>query len=314
MPHLRQIGTFVPEESVSIAELSDYLGLSSAQVRVHTKFFGQDKVAYAGDRDLVQMLVPAGEQALSGADRDAVRYLVYAHTIQFIAPVGHRVLDRVRDELGLRNATAFALSQQHCASPLYAVRLAEHLCRDAGPDATVLIMTGEKAISPHFRLIPGTTVMGDATAACLYGGGPAGDEVCSVAIRTLGRFYRCNDSPDEVLAEYVKIYNDTVIGVMADALAGVGLDFGDVDLVLPHNVNTFSWRKISAGSGIPLDRIYLDNVSILGHCFGADPFINLAAAKKAGRTKPGDLVLLVAAGLGATFATVVARIGEGFSS
>jgi 3-oxoacyl-[acyl-carrier-protein] synthase-3 len=314
VPHLQQIGTFVPEESVSIADLSDYLGLSSAQVRVHTKFFGQDKVAYAGDRDLVQMLVPAGEQALSGADRDSVRYLVYAHTIQYIAPVGHRVLDRVRAELGLRNATVFALSQQHCASPLYAVRLAESLVRDAGPGATVLIMTGEKAISPHFRLIPGTTVMGDATAACLYGGGPRGDEVLSVAIRTLGRFYQCNDCSEELLAEYVRTYGDTVIGVMRDALDDAGLGFADVDLVLPHNVNTFSWRKISSGSGIPLDRIYLDNVSTLGHCFGADPFINLAGARKAGKTKPGDIVLLVAAGLGATFATIVARIGEGLSS
>ncbi|TDV54824.1 ketoacyl-ACP synthase III family protein [Actinophytocola oryzae] len=314
MPHLQQIGTFVPEESVSIAELSDYLGLSSAQVRVHTKFFGQDKVAVAGDRDLTRMLVPAGEQALAGADRDSVRYLVYAHTIQYVAPVGHRVLDQVRAELGLRNATVFALSQQHCASPLYALSVAEHLLAQEGPDATVLVMTGEKAISPHFRLIPGTTVMGDATAACLLGTGPDGDEVLSTAVRTLGRFYQCNDASEEVLADYVKVYNETVIGTMHDALAGIGLDFSDVDLVLPHNVNTFSWRKISAGCGIPLDRIYLDNVATLGHCFGADPFINLASARVAGKLRPGNIVLLVAAGLGATFATVVARIGEGFSS
>lgn len=311
MPHLQKVGTFVPDTRASIARLADRLGLSTAQIRVHTKFFGQDEVAVAGDRDLVGMLVPAGERALRGADRDAVRYLVYAHTMSYVAPVGHRVLDRVRAGLGLRGATAFALSQQHCASPLYAVRLAEHLRREAGPGATVLVMTGEKAVSPRSRLIPGTTVLGDATAAYLYGDGPDGDEVLAVGIRTLGRFHECGDCPPELLAEYVRIYGDAVVGVMRDALDDAGLGFPDVDLVLPHNVNTYSWRKIALRSGIPLDRIYLDNVATVGHCFGADPLINLESARKAGRVRPGDLVLLVSAGLGATFATIVARIGEG---
>lgn len=311
MLRLQGIGTHTPGSSVAIAELGGHLGLTPAQVRLHTKFFGQDKVVVARDTDVVGMLVPAGEDALRGADRDSVRYLLYAHTVQHVAPPGHHVLDRVRRELGLRNATAFALSQQNCVSALYAVQLAQYLLHDAEPGSQVLIMAGEKTLSPAIQLIPGTTVMGEATAACLVGTGAAGDEVLAVATRTLGRFYRCNDCSDELKAEYGEIYAGTLVSVMNEALGQAGFGVGDVAAVLPHNVNRFSWKQLSRGLGIPLEKVYLDNVSKLGHCFGADPFINLSDAKKGGIVGPGDLVLLATAGLGATFAAIVARVGEG---
>ncbi len=48
-----------------------------------------------------------------------------------------------------------------------------------------------------------------------------------------------------------------------------------LDLVLPHNVNRYSWSTTARLLGLPLDRIYLENVPKTGHCFCADPFINL---------------------------------------
>jgi 3-oxoacyl-[acyl-carrier-protein] synthase III len=309
VPHLHRVGMFVPETTTSIDALRGCLGLSEAQVRVHTRFLGQEKVAVADDRDLVELLVPAGEQAIAGTDRDRIRYLIYAHTMPFVARPGEPVLDRVRQRLGLANATVFGLSQQHCASALYAVRLAEYLLHDLDPADEILVMTGEKALSPRFRLVPGITVMGDASAAFRYGNGPDGDEVLALSVRTLGRFYQCIDCPDDQRAEYVRIYGGTVIEVVKEALDRAGCDRADIALIAPHNVNTLSWRKIAQDFDIPLDTIYLDNVSTMGHCFGADPFVNLVCARNSGRTKPGDIVLLVAAGLGATFAAIVLRIG-----
>ena len=59
--------------------------------------------------------------------------------------------------------------------------------------------------------------------------------------------------------------------------------------------------------GIPLARVFLDNVPVTGHCFAADPFINYVSARDAGRLRPGDLYLMASVGLGATFSAMVLR-------
>jgi 3-oxoacyl-[acyl-carrier-protein] synthase-3 len=217
----------------------------------------------------------------------------------------------VRDALGLSNATAFALSHQNCAAGVYAVQLAQYLLAAADPEAQVLILSGEKATSAWMQLIPGTAIMGEATAACLVGRGPAGDRVLGVSLRILGEFYRGNECGDELKRKYDQLYVETMCGVVRDALEKSGVDTADIVAVLPNNVNRFSWRNISRGLDIPLDRFYLDNIAEFGHCFSADPFINFAYARESGRVKPGDHVLMVTSGLGAIFAALVLRVGEG---
>ena len=54
----------------------------------------------------------------------------------------------------------------------------------------------------------------------------------------------------------------------------------DIRCVLPHNINTYSWRRIAREAGIPIGLIYLDQVPRMAHCFGADTFINLAIAER----------------------------------
>jgi 3-oxoacyl-[acyl-carrier-protein] synthase-3 len=309
--YLKQIGTFVPRTTVTVRDLGADLGLTESKVRLYRKFLGFDRVAVAPDAGIVDLLVPAGRDALRGVDPAGVRYLIYAHTIQHIAPPSHRVLDRVRDGLGLSNATAFALSHQNCAAGLYAVQVAQYLLHGADPDATALILAGEKATSGWMQLIPGTAIMGEATAACLVGAGAGGDRVLGVSMRILGEFYRGNECSGDLKRKYDQMYAETMCSVIRDALDRGGVDITGITAVLPNNVNRFSWRQISRNLEIPLDRFYLDNISEFGHCFSADPFINLAHARRNGRVKPGDHVLLVSSGLGAIFAALVLRVGEG---
>ena len=104
---------------------------------------------------------------------------------------------------------------------------------------------------------------------------------------------------------------DTMCSVVRDALDRAGVGSSEIAAILPNNVNRFSWRQISRNLEIPIERFYLDNISEFGHCFSADPFINLAHARAGGRVNPGDHVLMVTSGLGAIFAALVLRVGEG---
>lgn len=63
------------------------------------------------------------------------------------------------------------------------------------------------------------------------------------------------------------------------------LDLSKISLILPHNVNISSWRQLSKSLDIPIQKIYLKNVSKYGHCFCADPFLNLESVIEEGILK-----------------------------
>jgi 3-oxoacyl-[acyl-carrier-protein] synthase-3 len=308
--HLRRVVSFVPGESVAVESLRDALRLSDKEVLLFTRFLGLDRIATAGQLTVPDMLHCTGAAALAGLDRSRVRYLIHAHTVPHIVPPGLRHMDWLREKLDLRQARSFTMSHQSCVTALYALKVARVLLRAEPAGSTALIMIGEKVLSPVIQHIPNTTVLGDAGAASVVGLDGPGDAVLSVAHHTLGEFHQAADMSPELQARYLRSYAPTLAAVMREAVSQAGLTMGDISLVLPHNVNRYSWSTAARLLGIPLDRIYLDNVPQTGHCFCADPFLNLSSARAQAVTKPGDTVLMVSAGWAGSFGAAVLRLAE----
>lgn len=311
MTCIERAAAYLPPGAVSVREMSGDLGLTPTQLRVLTRFLGLDRVAVAGDLELADLLCAAGEDALRGIDRDSVRYLIHAHTVPQAAPGRPALLDEVRSRLRLGGASALSLSHLNCVAGLHALQVARCLLAGDGPAARVLVLIGDKAIDHRARLIPDTTVQGDAAAACLVSEDPRGDRVVGHALNVAGRFYQGLGGPGRLLDEYKKIYVNCLSDVMREAIKDAKCDPADISLVLPGNVNILGWKRMLENAGIPAGRIYLDNVRRTGHCYSSDPFINLVTARADGRLQAGQLVLLATAGLGATFAATVIEIGEG---
>lgn len=311
MVYLERVGTFLPQDSVSVRELSGPLGLTEGQVLLFSRILGLNRIAVAPDLDLADLLTAAGEDALGDTDRDEVRYLLHAHTMQHTGPPSRHLLENVRLKLGLRNASVVSLSHLNCVMGLHALQIARYLLHGAPPQHKALIVTGDKILSHRLRLIPDTTLLGEAAAGAVVGTDPRGDRVIGRALTVHGRFYQCLDCPEPLRAEYKQLYVELLGQAMAAAIEDAGCDPASIAAVLPHNVNRLSWKKICAALGVPADRVYLDNVPRLGHCYTSDPFINLAAARGGGRVAAGDLVLMVGAGMGAAFAATVMQLGEG---
>jgi 3-oxoacyl-[acyl-carrier-protein] synthase-3 len=308
MLRLRKVAPFVPHERVSVTDLRDPIGLSDQEVRLFTRFLGLSSIASAGRLTALEMLLAAGEETLAGTDRSQVRYLIHAHTTQHVAPPGLRMLDSLRDKLGLTSARSFSMSQQSCVTALYALKVAKSLLYNEPADSTAMVVVGEKVLSAPFQHIPETTVQGDAAVASVVALDGPGDLLLGSAYHTHGRFHATRYMPPELFAEYRKSYGSLLAEVIRAAVRSAGLALSDVSLVLPHNVNRFSWTVVARELGVPLSKIYLDTVPLIGHCFGADPFVNLAAARDLAR--PGDTVVLASAGQGGTFGAVVVRIGS----
>lgn len=311
MLFLHKVASFVPEHSTAIEDMQDALEISDGEVRLLTKFLGLDRILTADGLTTLDMLLAAGQEVLTDVDRSTVRYLIHAHTLQHVAPPSLRWMDVLRDKLLLDGASAFSMSHQGCVIGLNVLKAAEGLLHSEPPGSTALVLIGEKGLSPVMQHIQGTSVLGDATAALVVSLDGPGDAVLSIAHRTYGEYHQAMQMDDDLQRRYRQDYVPTVAAVMREAVELAGLALEDIDVVLPHNVNRYSWTSIARLLGLPLERVYLENVPKTGHCFCADPFMNLSTGRVEGAVRPGDIAVLVSAGQGGTFSASVIQTSSG---
>ncbi|KOV87937.1 3-oxoacyl-[acyl-carrier-protein] synthase III C-terminal domain-containing protein [Nocardia sp. NRRL S-836] len=304
---LERIAAFTPDRSVPIEELGEQLGLNRYVVRMFRNLHGFDQVRDDPAIDVFALVAAAGERVVKELpDPGVVKYVLYAHTVLDVTPSTIDAADVIRQALGLPEAEAFAVTQQHCASGLAAVDIAGELLRaEDDPSVRALVLTGEKPVTARFRVVNNTTILGEASTACLVSAGGDGDVVRSYATKTQVLL-----SDGVYLAEdLVKEFNDNYVAFLAEAVgkavdrAGVGLD--DITMLVPHNVSKLLWQRTLDEIGIDRSKAYFGNIPRYSHCCCADPFLNYATLRDEGRLADGGLYLLTSVGLGATYAAMV---------
>jgi 3-oxoacyl-[acyl-carrier-protein] synthase-3 len=301
------VSAYVPATPVPIEAIVGPRGLDLTQARVFRRFYGLDTVRHDPEAGLAEILLSAARKltALHGREH-LVRYVIAARTLQNVMPEPVSMLPEICQSLGISNASAFTVTQHACASGLLAVDLAGRLlAADGDPDALALVLAGEKAFTPTAQFIPATTVMGEGTAAVLVRNGGDSGRLLSYATCVRGEYSDWMFLTTELAVRFQQEYPKVLGAVIRAAVRGAGLELADIDLILPHNVNRVSWIRQCEELGYPVDRVFLDNIPVTGHCFCADPFINLQAAVQRGRLAPGDRYLMVAVGLGSTFSAMV---------
>lgn len=308
MTSLAAVSAYLPAKSESIAEYLRAYGLSEREIKIYKQYYGFSEIRTDPDLGMAGQLIAAGRglKELAGQE-DRVRYILQARTMPVAVPYPLNPLHEARDALGLRNAQAFSLNQQACASALMSVELAGRmLAEDSEPDALALVFVGEKTFTTDAHVLGVTAVMGEGVAAILVRAGAGRDRLLGFASRILGEFHRGSRMTPEDHERWADRYADVLGGVITSALDQAGMTPGDIDLVLPHHVNRLSWLKVLRTLQIgQKDRIFMDNLPVVGHCFGADAFINYCSARDSGRLKPGDRYVMTAVGLGATFSAMV---------
>lgn len=307
MTALEAVATYLPDQRVPIEDLAGQLGLTPMQVKLFKRFQGFAEVRMDPGGTLLDLLLAgvARLDALHGREHQ-VRYVLHARSMPVAVPYPLNPLHELCHVLGLDHAIAFTVTHHACATGLLAVDIAGRLlAADADPDALALVLAGEKAFTRDAQLVPETSIFGEAAAACLVRSGGHRDRMLAYATIIRGEFDgRLTDLP-HVAARYEREYPTSLAGAMLAAVAQAGLHIDEISLILPHNVNDVSWRRLCRRIGFPVDRVLLDNVPVSGHAFCADLFINYKTATERGLLRPGDRYLIAAAGLGATFSAMV---------
>lgn len=307
MTALAAVASYLPPRRVPIGDLADVARLTAMQVRLFQRVFGLAEVRLDPDGSLLDLLAQAVGRldALRGQEH-RVRFVVHGRSMPVAVPYPHNPLHELCRRIGLDHAIAFTVTQQACASGLLALDLAGRLlagCGDA--DALALVITGEKTFTYDTRVIPGTTLFGEGAAACLVSATGPGDRLLAYASRQYGEFDGRIATVPELASAFGKAYPRLLGDILLAAVNRAGMRLADIDLVLPHNVNTVSWIRLSRALGLPVDKVLLDNVAVSGHSFCADAFINYVTALRLGRLRPGDRYLVAAVGSGATFSAMV---------
>jgi len=307
MTALEAVAVYLPERRVRIGTLRERLGMTVPEMKVFERFFGLAEVP-RDDGSLSDLLVRAATRlALAPEQARQIRYVLHARSVYVVTPHLVSPVHDVRTHLGLDRAVAFAVTQHACASGLLAIELADRLLAATGdPDARALIVTGEKAFTTGAMFIPRTTILGEASAACLLRADGERDRLVTYVVDMHGEYDDFGISA-EMAAQYREEYPKLLAGIIQTAIERAGLNQAEVALILPHNVNTISWERMCDLVGFPLERVLLDNVARLGHCFCGDGFINYRTAVDTGRLRPGDHYLMVGVGTGATFSAMVFR-------
>jgi 3-oxoacyl-[acyl-carrier-protein] synthase-3 len=91
-----------------------------------------------------------------------------------------------------------------------------------------------------------------------------------------------------------------------DILEQHGYKADQISLVIPHQANLRIIESISQYLKLPMDRFFI-NVDRYGNTSAASIGIALDEARKAGKVKKGDLMLLVAFGAGLTYGSALIR-------
>lgn len=206
---------------------------------------------------------------------------------------------RLQHRLGLTHARVLGVAEAGCVALLQAVWLAQCVMAHEGLERAVCVSAD--VMPAGFRREVLHSVMSDAGCAVLLerGDGPcrllAHGQLCN------GWYWDADERGNELLAAYYPAGRRLV----ERTLGGLGLGMDDIACVLPNNVSLRSWQVMSRVLGLPLERVYTDNIARNGHAMACDNFVNLADARAAGRLRTGDRALLYGFGLGAHWACAV---------
>jgi 3-oxoacyl-[acyl-carrier-protein] synthase-3 len=305
---LADVAAFLPERVVPVEELGAELGLSPTQVRVLRRFNGLGEVRRQQPGEtLVDLLAGAARALPSLRGREhRVRYLIHARGVPVVAPYPVNPVHELRTLLGIESAAAFTVTHHACASGLLAIDIAGRLlARDGDPLALALVVAGEQIFTQDERLGADHRVFGEGAGACLVSAGGPGDLLLSYVASQRGELDHWGTDGIGAMERFAQDYTELLAEAMLDAVEQAGLSLDDIALVLPHNVNVVSWRRVCKRIGLPVDRVLLDNVPLAGHTPSADTFINHASAVALGRLAPGDRYLTAGAGFGAVFSAMV---------
>lgn len=323
-PAILGTGSYLPERILTNEDLEGMVDTSDEWIVERT---GIRQRRLAGDGETTSTLAAraaksACEQA--GVEPDEIDLIIVATSTPDMVFPSTACL--VQKAIGAYNAGAFDLSAA-CSGFLYALTTGASFVRSRMAKRVLVI--GAETMSKIVDYQDRTTciLFGDGAGAVVLGAGVNGSGLIYSQLGADGRGASLMQVPaggsllpasSETVADRLhfmkfrgravfKFAVNTMKASIEEAMLRCELTPDQVGLVVPHQVNERIIEAAMKKLNLPREKYYL-NIDRYGNTSAASVPIALDEARRDGRIKPGDHIILVAFGGGLTWATNVVRM------
>ena len=316
-------GSELPSKVVTNHDLEKMVETSDEWITVRTGI--KERRVLEEGKGNADMAFRAARRALKDAqmqatDLDAI--IMGTVTPDYPFPSSACVLE---DMLGARNVFSFDVGAA-CSGFLNALSVADSFIRTGQINNALVV--GSDALS---RLLNwqdrGTCILfGDGAGAVVLGASQNGSGILSTRLRTDGSYVKTLYVPaggslkpatretvqrnEHTITmngkEVFKIAVRSMEEISRQALIEADVQVSEVALVIPHQANRRIIVALAERLGIPMERVMV-NLEKYGNTSAASIPVALDEAKRQGRIKPGDIVLLNAFGAGFAWGAAVIK-------
>ena len=316
-------GSELPSKVVTNHDLEKMVETSDEWITVRTGI--KERRVLEEGKGNADMAFRAAQRALKDAqmqatDLDAI--IMGTVTPDYPFPSSACVLE---DMLGARNVFSFDVGAA-CSGFLNALSVADSFIRTGQINNALVV--GSDALS---RLLNwqdrGTCILfGDGAGAVVLGASQNGSGILSTRLRTDGSYVKTLYVPaggslkpatretvqrnEHTITmngkEVFKIAVRSMEEISRQALVEADVQVSEVALVIPHQANRRIIVALAERLGIPMERVMV-NLEKYGNTSAASIPVALDEAKRQGRIKPGDIVLLNAFGAGFAWGAAVIK-------
>ncbi len=316
---VRGTGSALPERVVTNADLEKIVDTTDEWI-VQRTGIRERRIAAEGEMTS-DLAVAAAREALSAAGFPAGEIDLVVVATSTPDRTFPSTAVRVQTALGIERGAAFDM-QAVCSGFVYALATADSLLRTGA--ATRALVIGAETFSRILDWEDRTTcvLFGDGAGAVVLeageDGGLGGPGIIATRLRSDGRHedkLYVDGGPSSTGTvghlrmqgrEVFRFAVGAITDVIEDVLSAARVGPQDVDWFVPHQANRRIIEASAKKLGIPLEKTVV-TVDRHGNTSAASIPLALAETVRAGRIRPGDLVLVEAMGGGFTWGAALIR-------
>jgi 3-oxoacyl-[acyl-carrier-protein] synthase-3 len=241
-------------------------------------------------RGLEELAIASGAATLraAGIAPSAIDALVLCSTGIPGPAEGHGLfVETIVTGLGLGDVPCYGQTLNRCVNLLAALDVAAAFVT-SGRYRHIMVITTDR-ITDESERVTNFALFSDGAASCVVSSeqGEGGDDAYGLVGCAIAQETKSLEWSNELSSDLARQVNDRL-------LSPRGLKLGDVDGLMHANLYKPLVVMKERQAGFAPAQLFLDNIPRFGHCFAADPLINLADQAAAGRVR-GDRLYLLAA-------------------
>jgi 3-oxoacyl-[acyl-carrier-protein] synthase-3 len=264
-------------------------------------------------RDLEELAVDTGVASLRAAGVDALSIdalVLCSNRIPGPAEGHGRFVQNVLTGIGLRDIPCYGQNLNRCVNLLAALDVSRAFVV-SGRHRRVLVITTDRVAGGADRMSQ-FALFSDGAASCVVTADAGDADAANAANAGQAGSYEllgCATAQDTATLEWSsQISSDLAREVNDRLLTPHGLKLGDIAALMHANLFKPLVVMKERQAGFGAEQLYLDNITRVGHCFAADPLVNLVDRAALGHVAEGRYCLLASSVPGSRIGALLRRV------